>query len=193
MNDASCNFVKWKMTSWEEAVSLANLLPENWIFRGQENSLWGLTTSLERYHNAGNGAELWRQKDAEDKMLEMIKRKGHLVLSETPKTYDDIDWLAILQHHGAATHLLDSTESFYVATYFAVEKLKTDAVIWAIDKRYLGNYLIKQAIENKFNEEIKLHAEQMQNNTDVNLVDKLARHVAKYIFRCDPCKTLKIK
>lgn len=187
MEDSINNFVMWQMTSWEDAVKLANMLPENWIFRGQENTDWSLTTSLERYHKAENREDYWRQKDAEKKMLETIKRQGHLLLEKTPRTYDDIDWLAILQHHGAVTRLLDFTASFYVATYFAVEKLQTDAVVWAIDQRFLNTAIIDRAeqITVGTNSDIPQFICDNEPHTDFDFVDKLTRKIADFVLHDD--------
>jgi hypothetical protein len=44
-----------------------------------------------------------------------------------------IEWLALMQHHGAPTRLLDFTYSLYVAAYFALEEAEGESAVWAIN------------------------------------------------------------
>src|SRR5262249_51185970 len=56
-----------------------------------------------------------------------------------------IDWMALIQHYGGTTRLLDFTKSFYIAAFFAIEKATGECAVWCIDhhalyvalKRYL--------------------------------------------------------
>lgn len=52
---------------------------------------------------------------------------------QVSKPQDIGEWLALMQHYGAATRLLDWTASVYVAFYFAVhEKHDEDGCVWVL-------------------------------------------------------------
>ena len=66
-------------------------------------------------------------------------RKARGFLSDPPSDTDYMEWLALMQHYGAPTRLLDWTYSFWTAVLFAVEKAKFDdndnknfCAVWAL-------------------------------------------------------------
>jgi hypothetical protein len=71
----------------------------------------------------------------------------HLDPAQIPPTDYRLGWLAIMQHYGAPTRLLDFTDSPYVALYFALrnrEKGESDyAEVWGIDAAALRNQAAK--------------------------------------------------
>ena len=70
--------------------------------------------------------ELWEEQ--EERTLRIFKRKAHHFLDRTPAEEEEFEWLALMQHHGAPTRLLDFTWSPYVAAFFALE------YTWDMDK-----------------------------------------------------------
>jgi hypothetical protein len=66
-------------------------------------------------------------------MLRSFSREIHHYSSNVPKENEIVEWLALMQHHGAPTRLLDCSRSFYVAAFFALENAAQDAAIWAFN------------------------------------------------------------
>lgn len=104
-------------------------LPGNWCFRGQRDADWLLTTTLDRAVTqtiiSDERTTLTGKLDYrpyEKRLLLDFQRGAHQYYSVTPAADDVVDWLALLQHHGAPTRLLDWTESPYVALYFALRE-----------------------------------------------------------------------
>lgn len=103
----------------------------SWAFRGQADAVWQLHSSLTRkLLDAGVHSAVWKQQ--EERILRIFKRKAHLFIEHVPDVSDAFQWLALMQHHGAPTRLLDFTWSPYVAAFFAIESATSDAAVWAI-------------------------------------------------------------
>ena len=70
-------------------------------------------------------------------MLSQFQRGAQQYLDDLPADEDYLAWLALMQHYGTPTRLLDFTYSFYVAAFFAMEdrpqRKTTEAAIWAIN------------------------------------------------------------
>jgi hypothetical protein len=62
-----------------------------------------------------------RRAEAERIIINEFKRRAHHYTREVPGWNEDIDWLALMRHHGAPTRLLDWTRSPYVALFFAAQ------------------------------------------------------------------------
>jgi hypothetical protein len=94
-------------------------------YRGQASKTWKLIPSITR--NPSPPSEM--------NLIKKFKQSATLLINNQPQK--SIDWLFIMQHHGAPTRLLDWTESPLVAAYFAADKVVNDdldkeGVIWAL-------------------------------------------------------------
>jgi hypothetical protein len=122
-----------ELHSWNEYKSFVDKLTENWAFRGQCNADWGLQNAIERTDF------IHLYKGIEKDFLEEFQRgaRNYLSKDETPEKL--IEWLALMQHHGAPTRLLDLSKSPFIAAYFAFEECVASekVAVWAINIRFL--------------------------------------------------------
>lgn len=102
----------------------------NWLFRGQSDANWNLTPKCARPpYSARDDNEIfniWKQKAVD--------------VADCPPS-DDWHWLALAQHHGFATRLLDWSSNPLVAAFFACnDNPNTDGALFA----YLGGIKIDE-------------------------------------------------
>ena len=122
--------------SWEDLQRL--LFQDTWdarigrfrspfVYRGSRSRHYQLDTSLQRlggeYHHL------------EHHLLRNFRKyaRDTTVPAQAATTWD---WLALAQHHGLPTRLLDWTYSPYVALHFATDDLEAyheDGVVWALN------------------------------------------------------------
>lgn len=106
-------------------------IQEGWIFRGHKRT-YPLAPSIEREYPSFEWAE------AEYRVLREFRSKAplHLEPSRLPPATGKLPWLALMQHLGVPTRLLDFTYSPYVALYFALRhrgECGESAEVWGID------------------------------------------------------------
>jgi len=120
---------EFRLKAWKDLHELAR---PNWIYRGQVDASWDLSTSLERCF-IREGIEGHARVELEKELLREFRRTYHNYAPHIPARERLLEWLSLMQHHGAPTRLLDFTYSIYVAAYFAVEDATRDAAIWAFN------------------------------------------------------------
>jgi hypothetical protein len=106
-----------QITSITKLLSVLNKrkdLSDCTLFRGQEED-WELIPKIGRIDFRTSNYE-----EGELKMLEDFKRLSQPHLLTVPE--NNWDWLALAQHHGMATRLLDWTTNPLAALWFAVNK-----------------------------------------------------------------------
>lgn len=96
-----------------------------YVFRGATNAAWGLDTSLMRLGGPYSSLE--------KSLLRNFRKYAHRDAAPGDSFWH---WLALAQHHGLPTRLLDWTFSPHVAAHFATDDVNdypVDGAVWAVD------------------------------------------------------------
>ena len=101
-----------------------------WVFRGQSDANWRLLPAIARREPRVD------PRAAEEALFRELKLRLPSVYASPPES--DWDLLALIQHHGAPTRLLDWTRSPLTALWFAVSSRARDldapdAAVWACE------------------------------------------------------------
>lgn len=108
--------------SWDETLVRHR---SRFAFRGMRDAAHGLTCGLSRL--GGRAAEL------EEPLLRTFRKYAHRMAGVDDSVWS---WMAVAQHHGLPTRLLDWTFSPYVALHFMTEdatRFDRDGVVWMVD------------------------------------------------------------
>jgi FRG domain len=137
--------------SWDDFLEWSGGL-HNWGFRGQRDASWTLQTSLERdaahggirvsySYASASGCRYLNRRVIEEKLLSRFRKlAARSNLQHLPPDNDLASWLALMQHYGGPTRLLDWTECPFVGMYFALReepKEGSRCAVWAIDLDWL--------------------------------------------------------
>lgn len=90
-----------------------------WLYRGHADAQWKLQASVRREACVPYRGLLSRTEYERLVLTEFARRSAPFVRHKPSSTWE---WLALAQHHGVPTRLLDWTENPLVALYFAVEE-----------------------------------------------------------------------
>lgn len=166
-----------RVTSWEQlnAEVFSNSWSEGlmrfrspYAFRGLDDVNYDLKTSLMR---VGHSPEMTIR--LEPVILRNFRKYAYRDASPGDSVWS---WLAVAQHHGLPTRLLDWTNSPHIAMHFAtadLEKFDRDGVIWCVDQHKLRNeHLPEQLLEILWRE--------FALSFNVDLLNQLAKTLADF-------------
>ncbi|WP_352399420.1 FRG domain-containing protein [Anaerotignum sp.] len=158
-------FCEYTIKSWEDCSRLFKYLT-NWVFRGQANSSWPLQTTLERGVKINN-SDIRNIPKIEKTIIEKFKRSISNYIEKLPDKDDTLEWISLMQHHGAPTRLLDFSYSYYVALYFSIEQALQESAVFCLNKDLLHNEGLKtekwRGLEDDFSFGTRKHCNSVLN------------------------------
>ncbi len=142
----STNWTEVIINDWSQFEKFINTHnPKRWIFRGQCNQKWKLTTTYVRGYQEiqkiyeESGREEISHRDAfEQLIVQQFKSQAHLYLDFEPKS--DLEWLSLMQHYGSPTRLIDWTFSPYIAMFFALSQGTGISSIFSLNQDKINKF-----------------------------------------------------
>ncbi|MCX6856764.1 MAG: FRG domain-containing protein [Verrucomicrobia bacterium] len=125
-----------QISDWSEVFNLPEVKHGSSVFRGHSSADWKLRTSLDReFERCAISSEYYLHK--ERALLIEFRRRAHLYTHDLPEPDSIVSWLALMQHHGAPTRLLDFSYSFFIACYLAFSAGSGNSAVWAVSDLWL--------------------------------------------------------
>lgn len=166
-------------------------LKGEFLFRGQGDESWALSSSFDRWFN---GEKKEKVRISNELLNEFIKE---CELEDIPleTRNNDLMMLSLGQHHGLPTRLLDWSESPYVAAFFAFSghirhgiNLEKHVAIWVLDS---NNYIWDKDYGCEIVQVPSFGNERIKNQhgkfTYLKTPDS---SIEEYVIRCDEPKAL---
>jgi hypothetical protein len=175
------------LSSWKEVQAALDSFPApaltfgpegdleqaTWVFRGLKSTEYDLEPRIERDSKGKSCA--WPALESMQLLEFQSKAPMYMNAYELPDFEDKPSWLALMQHQGISTRLLDFSYSSYVALYMALrERNETErrvgVALWAIDATSITNLAEGVFLEAK-REYLKHHAPSVRRNRRIPSLD----------------------
>lgn len=186
-------YTRIRVRSVSQFLNFESKLPleydrKKWVFRGIASTKYALETTLERALKQ-YGESLAIAPERERQLMVEFQRRYHHHTSDRISPHDNIEWLALMQHYGAPTRLLDWTYSFFVAAYFALENANprnevraAPCAVWALNTEVLDpwrfiNHDILAKLESKIAEYFKMNPQLIHGDRVAIMLTLIATHV----------------
>jgi hypothetical protein len=179
---SSSFFGERNISTMHDFRDIIPLLDDKWIFRGQCDYNWGLIPSIARIPTEF-------PVDVAEKIANwMFRRRAHHYLEANQIPQTELEWLALMQHHGAPTRLLDWTRSLYVAAFFASESPSPSpfSAIWALNVGWCYVHAIR-IIRDKFSHLSHLTVHDDLTTDDI-FNEAIISNVAQFIVPLEPAR-----
>lgn len=174
------NYSTVQLSKWRDYKLFVEKFSENWAFRGQADANWVLNNAIERTDF------IHFHKGIEAEFVGEFQRGARNYLSKDETPGHLIEWLALMQHHGAPTRLLDLTRSPYIAAYFAFESCylvnNHSIAVWGVNINYLKDKSL-EILSKEFGEDLK----ESKNLINETLFEKIFHeNNKKLVFPVEP-------
>ena len=152
-------------------------------YRGMYKADYKLLPNIFREYK--NGSVESRYVDYENQINADFKRNAYPYFKNPPGDDDYKEWLNIIQHYGVPTRLLDWSENYLVALYFAVvDENKTenkDATVWVLNPN-----IYNQTVNSKESNTKRLHGDNYlyafnKRKKDINMTEYPCLVFPKYL------------
>ncbi len=148
-------------------------------FRGQMDESWSISSGIERKMQPYFSDRYLIGNYEEKKIIDFQRRAHTFIPQSVPEQDDYLEWLALLQHHGAKTRLIDFSRSIFVACYFATRydgKSGKDAAIWGIHLGKLERFKMRKVYS-----ELGIQSGLSIYEKDQEIIQKIIKREARFV------------